>query len=137
MWIGLLLYHIFPVLPPALDFVLALEGGETDQDPVSHPQEHCLAPFIIITFMVHCLLLMKKVSFPLGPPNAFPQFLDIVGGCGHSYQSQGKSEGNIDRESGLSPIPKVIGAEPYGGILGTVVSMDQCSNTALPVRLAF
>ena len=76
-------------------------------------------------------LLLKGVSFPMGLPNSFTQFLHILVGSGHGYWSQGKSEGDIDRESGLSPIHQVIGAEPHGGISGTVVSMDQCSNTAL------
>ena len=72
----------------------------------------------------------------MGPPNAFPQFLDVLGGSGHSYQSQGRSKSNTDSESGLSPVHEEIEAEPCGRILGTVVSVDQCSNTALPVRLA-
>ena len=56
-------------------------------------------------------------------------------GC--SYQFQGRSESDIDGESGLSPIHEEIGAETCGRILGTVVSVDQHSNTALPVGLAF
>ena len=87
--------------------------------------------------MVLCLLLLKEVGPPMGPPNSFPQFLYTCGGSGHGCQSQGKSEGDINRESGFSSIRKVIGAEPHGGILGTVLSMDQCYNTALPVRLMF
>ena len=36
-----------------------------------------LALYIIIAFMAPCLLL-KEVSFAMGPPNAFPQFLDYL-----------------------------------------------------------
>ena len=73
----------------------------------------------------------------MGPLNSFPQFLHVLGGSGCSYQSQSKSKGDINREVGLPPIHKVIGAEPHGRIFGAVVSMHKFSNTALPVRLAF
>ena len=126
----------YTVFPPALEFVLALEGSDMDQDHVSHPQGHCLAPFVIITFMAPCLLLLKEVTFSMGPPNVFCQFLDICG-CGHSYQFRGKSERDVERELRLSPIHEEIGAETCGGILGAVVSLDQYSNAALLVRLTF
>ena len=83
--IALPLHHIIPVLPPALDFVSVLEVGDMDQDHVSHPQGHCLAPFIKIMFMVLCLLLLKDVDLSKGPPNVVSQFLDVLGGSGHSY----------------------------------------------------
>ena len=47
-----------------------------------------------------------------------------------------RPKSDINGESGLSPIYEETGAEACGGILGTVVSVDQCSNTTLPVRLA-
>ena len=137
VWIELPLYHILHVLLPALDFVLALEGGDTDQDHVSHPQEHCLALVIIIAFRAQCLLLPKEVGFPMGRPNVFPLFLDVLGGSGCGYQLQGKSKGDIDWELGLPPIHKEVGAETHSGILGTVLSVDQHSNTAISVGLAF
>ena len=87
--------------------------------------------------MALCLLLLKEVSLSMGPPNAFPQFLDILGGSGFSYQFWGKFKSDVERESGLSPIHEEIGTVANGRILGTVVSGDQHSNTALPVRLAF
>ena len=83
------------------------------------------------------LLLLKEFGLSMGPPNAFPQFLDVLGGSGHGYQFQGKSESDIGGELELSPIHEEIRAETLGRILGTVVSMDPFSNTALPVRLAF
>ena len=104
---------------------------------MSQPQRYYLALFIITMFMAPCLLLLKEVGFPVGPPNSFPQFLYLLGGSGCGYQSWGKSEGEINRKSELFPIHKVIGAEPHGRISGTVVSMDQCFNTALPARLVF
>ena len=48
----------------------------------------------------------------------------------------GKSDSDVNGKSGLSPIHEEIGAEAHGGISGTVVSVDQQSNTALPVRIA-
>ena len=125
-----------PVLPPTLDFVLALEGSNTDQDHVSLPQGHCLATFIIITCMAPCLLLMKEVGLSMDLAKVFPQFLAVLGRRGHNYWLWGNSKSDINRETGLSPIHEEIGAETSGGISGTVVSMDQCSNTALPFRLA-
>ena len=56
--IGLLLHNIINVLPPALDFVSVLEGGDMDKDHVSYPQGHCFVTFII-TFMAPHLLLLK------------------------------------------------------------------------------
>ena len=53
-------------------FCVSPEGGDTDQDLVSHPQGHCLAPFISIAFMAPCLLPLKEVSFSMGLPNVFP-----------------------------------------------------------------
>ena len=85
VWIGLSFHHILPVLPPALDCVPALEGSDTDQDHISHLQRHCLAIFIIISYLVLCLLLLKQVSLSMGTSNAVPQFLDVLGGCGYSY----------------------------------------------------
>ena len=72
----------------------------------------------------------------MGPPNAVPQFLDVLGGSGCSYPFWGKSKSDIDGELGLSPIHEEIGAEAHGRISGTVVSVDQCSNTAFPGGLA-
>ena len=48
----------------------------------------------------------------MGPPNVFPQFLDVLGGCRCSYQSQGKSKSDTDRELGLSFIHEEIGLKP-------------------------
>ena len=107
-----------------MDFVLALEGSDTDQGCVSPPQGHCLAPCIIIVLMAPHLLLLKEIGLSMGPPNVFPQFLDVLGGSGHGYQSWGKSKSDIDRELGLSPVCKEIGAETHGVILGPVVSME-------------
>ena len=73
----------------------------------------------------------------MGPPNVFFQFLDMLCGCGQSYQFWGKSEIDVNRDLEWSPIHEKIGAETHGRILGAVVSMDQCSNTALQVRLVF
>ena len=47
------------------------------------------------------------------------------------------SESDINRELELPPIHKEIGAETHGRILGTVVSVNQYSNTALLVGLVF
>ena len=58
------------------------------------------------------------------------------GESGHGYQFWGKSKSDIEGELGLSPMHEEMGAEACGRILGTVVSMDQSSNTAFPVRLA-
>ena len=44
---------------------------------------------------------------------------------------------DTDREPELSPIHEEIGAKTCRKTLHTVVIMDQCSNTALPVRLTF
>ena len=126
-----------PALPPILDFVSALEGGGMDQDHVTHPQGHWLATFIIVTFMVPHLLLLKKVGLPVGPPNVVPQLLEVLGASGCSYWLWGESQGDINRELSLSLINEEVGAKASGGILGTVVSIDQHSNTALPVQLVF
>ena len=75
-----------------------------DQDHVSCPQGHCLATFIVISFMALCLLLLKQVSLPVGPPDVVPQYLDIIGGSGCSYQFWGKSDSDINGELGLSSI---------------------------------
>ena len=45
-----------------------------NQNHVSCPQGHCLATFIIITFMVPCFLLLKQAGLPMGPSNVVPQF---------------------------------------------------------------
>ena len=67
-----------------------------DQDHVSHPQGHCLAMFIIIMFMAPHFLLLKLVSLAMGPPDVVPQFLDVLGGSGCSYQFWGKSESDVN-----------------------------------------
>ena len=79
-----------------------------------------------------------EIGWPsCGPCNVVPQFLDILGGSGHRYLFWAKSQSDINGEARLSPIHEEVGVEACGGILGTVVTMCQHSNIALPVRLAF
>ena len=66
----------------------------------------------------------ERGGLSYGPTYAFPQFLDILGGSGHGYQSWGQSESDINREPGLPSVHKKIGTETHGGLLGTVVNMD-------------
>ena len=57
--------------------------------------------FIVILFMAPCLLLLKELDLPVGPPDVVPQFLEILGISGYGYQFWGKSESDINGESGL------------------------------------
>ena len=59
VWIGLLFHYIFPVFPPVLYFMSALEGGDVDQNHVSCPQGHYPATLVIVLFVVPCLLLLE------------------------------------------------------------------------------
>ena len=77
--------------------------------------------------MVLCLLLLKQVSLSIAPPNVVPQSLDYLVEVGAVINYGVSLESDVDGESGLFE----IGAETHGGILGTVVSVDQHSNTVI------
>ena len=43
-----------------------------DQDHVSGLQGYCPAAFVIVVFVVPCLLLLELISLPMGLSDAFP-----------------------------------------------------------------
>ena len=65
-------HYIFPILPPILYLMSALQGSDMDQDCVSFLQGYCHAAFIIILFMALHLFLLELVNLPVGPSDIFP-----------------------------------------------------------------
>ena len=107
-----------------------------DKDCVPCPQGHCLAMLVIIWLMAWHFLLLKEVSFLVGPLNMVPQLLNVFAGSGCGYWLWGNSQGDIDGESRLPTIHQEVGAEVHTGVVGAIVCMYQNSNTAFQVRPA-
>ena len=59
---GPLFHYILPALPPTLDILSVLKGGDTDKDCVSQAQGHQLAASVIILHVMLCFFLSENVG---------------------------------------------------------------------------
>ena len=115
----------------------ALEGSDTDQDCVSHPQKHCLATIIVISFTVPCLLLLKQVNLSMGLLMQSLNFWTYLVEVGVAIDFRVNPRVTLMGSWGCLLYIRKYGTESHGRILGAFLSVDQYSNTAFPVRLAF